>query len=119
MNLPARVKVVEVGPRDGLQNEKETVPQDVKVAFIDALTDAGLPVIEVGAFVRPDRIPQMADSGEVLTRIRRRKGTVYSALVPNRQGYARAAAAKAGEIGVFTAASEAFAAKNINATISE
>lgn len=119
MDLPESVKVVEVGPRDGLQNEKGAVPLDAKVAFVEALADAGLPVVEAGAFVRADRVPQMADSGEVFQRIRRRSGTVYSALVPNRQGYEKALAAGAGEIGVFTAASEAFNRKNINASIAE
>ena len=119
MNLPRYVKVVEVGPRDGLQNEKGVVPLAAKIGFVEALADAGLPVVEAGAFVRPDRVPQMADSEKVFQGIRKNPGTVYSALVPNRQGFERALAAGANEIGVFTAASEAFNRKNINASIAE
>ena len=119
MNLPPFVKVYEVGPRDGLQNEKAILPLEAKVAFIDALSEAGLSAIEAGAFVRADRIPQMADSEEVFRRIWRRAGTRYAALVPNAQGFEKAVAAKADEIGVFTAASEAFTKKNINATVDE
>lgn len=113
------IRIVEVSPRDGLQNETATVPTDVKVAFIDALSGAGLPEIEAGAFVSPKWVPQLADSDEVFRRIRRREGVVYSALVPNEKGLDRALEAKADRIAVFTAASETFNRKNINATIAE
>ncbi len=117
--LPTRIRVVEVGPRDGLQNEPEIVPVDAKVAFIERLADAGLPVIEVGSFVRPDRVPQMADVEEVLRRLSPRAATTYVALVPNRRGLERALAAGARTIAVFTAASDAFARANIEMTIDE
>ncbi len=119
MDLPKRVKVVEVGPRDGLQNEKGVVPLAAKIRFVEALADAGLPVVEAGAFVRADRVPQMADSEEVFRSVRRRAGTAYTALVPNRQGFEKAVAAGIDGIGVFTAASEAFNRKNINASVAE
>jgi hydroxymethylglutaryl-CoA lyase len=119
VTLPARVTVVEVGPRDGLQNEAALVPVEDKVAFCDALLDAGLPVVEVGAFVSPKWVPQMAGSEEVLRRVRRRPGARLPVLVPNRQGFEAARAAGAREIAVFTAASETFNRKNINATIDE
>lgn len=119
MTLPPRVTIVEVGPRDGLQNEKRTVPLEAKVAFVAALSEAGLPVVEAGAFVRPDRVPQMADSDDLFRAIPRRPGTAYAALVPNDQGFARAVAAKVDIIGVFTAASEAFNRRNVNASIAE
>jgi len=112
-------KIVEVGPRDGLQNEQETVPTDLKVAFVDALSKAGLKEIEAGAFVSPKWIPQLADSADVFARIVRAPGVTYSALVPNEQGLDRALAAKADKIAVFTAASETFNRKNINASIAE
>lgn len=114
-----RVKVVEVGPRDGLQNEKVTIPTDVKVRFIEALADAGLPVVEAGAFVHPKWVPQMADTGEVLQRIRRRDGVDYPVLVPNEKGLSRAIEAGADSIAIFTAASESFNRKNINMSIEE
>ena len=113
------VRIVEMAPRDGLQNEKALVPTDVKVAFVDALSAAGYDEIEVSAFVSPRWIPQLADAAEVFGRIRRRDGVVYSALVPNEQGLERALAARVGKIAVFTAASETFNRKNINATIAE
>jgi hydroxymethylglutaryl-CoA lyase len=113
------VRIVEVGPRDGLQNESRPVPTEAKVAFVDALSEAGYDEIEVTAFVSPKWIPQLADADEVMTRIRRREGVRYSALVPNEQGFERALAARAGKIAVFTAASETFNQKNINATIDE
>jgi hydroxymethylglutaryl-CoA lyase len=113
------IRLVEVGPRDGLQNDPRTIPLDRKVAFIDALSEAGLPEIEAGAFVSPKWVPQLADSGEVFARIRRRPGTLYSALVPNLRGLERALAAKAGKIAVFTAASETFNRKNVNASVAE
>jgi len=113
------IRIVEVGPRDGLQNEQETVPTDLKVAYIDALSKAGLPEIEAGAFVSPKWIPQLADSDEVFSRIRRTPGVAYSALVPNEKGLERALAVRLDKIAVFTAASETFNRKNINATIAE
>ena len=116
---PARVTVVEVGPRDGLQNEPASIPTAVKVAFVDALSDAGLPVIEVSAFVSPKWVPQMADAAEVFTSIRKRPGTRYTALVPNLAGLERARAAGVGEIAIFAAASESFSRRNINQSIGE
>ncbi len=113
------VGIVEVGPRDGLQNEKQQIPTDVKVALVDALSEAGYEEIEVSAFVSPKWVPQLADASEVFARIRRRPGVVYSALVPNVQGLDRALEARVGKVAVFTAASETFNQKNINATIEE
>jgi hydroxymethylglutaryl-CoA lyase len=112
-------RLVEVGPRDGLQNEKNPVPLDAKVAFIDALSETGLKEIEAGAFVNPKSIPQMADSEQVFARIKRKPGVVYSALVPNEKGLDLALAVKAGKISVFTAASETFNQKNIKASIKD
>jgi hydroxymethylglutaryl-CoA lyase len=117
MPLPSRVTVVEVGPRDGLQNESARVDTGDKIAFVDRLTDAGLPVIEVTAFVHPDRVPQMADAGDVLRGIRRAPGVRYTALVPNLRGLARAREAGLHEIAVFAAASETFSLRNINQSI--
>ncbi len=117
--LPARVKIVEVGPRDGLQNEKAAIATDVKVELIDRLTDAGLPAIEATAFVSPKWVPQMADGAEVMARIRRKPGVAYPVLVPNMKGFEAAAAAGATEVAVFGAASETFSQKNINSSIAE
>ena len=117
--LPARVTVVEVGPRDGLQNESEALAVEDKVAFCDRLIAAGLPVVEVGAFVSPKWVPQMAGSDEVLRRVRKPAGVRLPVLVPNRQGYERARAAGAREIAVFTAASESFSRRNTSASIDE
>jgi len=114
-----RATVVEVGPRDGLQNEDRILPADAKVEFVELLADAGLPVVEVTSFVRPDTVPQLADAGEVLPRIRRRPGVRYPVLVPNMRGFERAVQAGADAIAVFTAASEAFARANIRMTIAE
>jgi hydroxymethylglutaryl-CoA lyase len=114
-----KVRVVEVGPRDGLQNESKTIPTDSKVAFVDALSDAGYEEIEVSAFVSPQWVPQLADAEEVFARIRRKDSTVYSALVPNRRGLERALGAKVRKVAVFTAASETFNRKNVNASIQE
>ena len=114
-----RVRITEVGPRDGLQNEAKTIPTDVKVRFVDALSEAGYEEIEVSAFVSPERVPQLADAEEVFARIRRREGTLYSALVPNERGLERALRAKIGKAAVFTAASETFNRKNVNASIAE
>ncbi len=119
MNLPRRVKMVEVGPRDGLQNEKDPVPAEVKIALIDLLSAAGLPVVEAGAFVSPRWVPQMADSAEVLAGITRQPGVSYPVLVPNMKGFDAAQRAGAQEIAVFGAASEAFTQRNINCSIAE
>ena len=119
MTRPRRVRVVEVGPRDGLQNEAAALSVDDKVAFTQALIDAGLPVVEPGAFVSPRWVPQMAGSDEVLRRLRRPDGVRLPVLVPNRKGYEAARAAGAREIAIFTAASETFNRKNINASIDE
>ncbi len=113
------IRLVEVGPRDGLQNEKTVIPTDVKVAFVDALSDAGFDEIEVSSFVSPKWVPQLADAAEVFAGITRRPGVRYTALVPNEAGLARAVAARADKVSVFTAASESFTRKNINATIAE
>ncbi len=117
--LPRRVRVVEVGPRDGLQNERAILSAGAKVAFIRRLAASGLPAIEAGAFVRPDRVPQMADSDEVFRALADLRGPVLSALVPNRRGMERALACGAREVAVFTAASEAFARRNINMSIAD
>ncbi len=117
--LPSRVRIVEVGPRDGLQNEAQTIPADVKVELVDRLTDAGFGAIEVTSFVSPKWVPQMADAASVMARIRRRPGVVYSVLVPNMKGFEGALAAKADEVVVFGAASEAFSQRNINCSIAE
>ena len=113
------IKIVEVGPRDGLQNETATVPTDAKVAFVNALSATGVSEIEVSAFVSPGRVPQLADAGEVLRDISRKDGVMYSALVPNEQGLDRAISAGVDKISVFTAASETFNRKNINASVEE
>jgi hydroxymethylglutaryl-CoA lyase len=114
---PQRIKIVEVGPRDGLQNEPTPIDADTKVEFIDQLSDAGLSVIETTSFVSPKWVPQLADAGEVMARIRRKPGVSYPVLVPNIQGMERALAAGVEEIAVFTAASETFSQKNTNCSI--
>jgi hydroxymethylglutaryl-CoA lyase len=114
-----RVTVVEVGPRDGLQNETLEVPPERKVAFIEALAAAGLPVVEATAFVSPRAIPQLADGEEVFRRVRKLPGVRYPVLVPNEKGMDRAEAAGVREIAVFTAASETFNRRNVNASIDE
>ncbi|HXL15130.1 MAG TPA: hydroxymethylglutaryl-CoA lyase [Methylomirabilota bacterium] len=114
-----KVRLTEVGPRDGLQNEPMTIPTGVKVRFVDALSKAGYEEIEVSAFVSPERVPQLADAEEVFARIERRQGTLYSALVPNEPGLERALRAKVEKASVFTAASETFNRKNVNASIAE
>lgn len=119
MNLPKRVRIVEVGPRDGLQNEKGAVPTAVKLELIERLAAAGLPAVEATAFVSPKWIPQMADHIEVLERIRRRPGVSYPVLTPNLKGFEAARAAGATEVAIFGAASEAFSKKNINCSIAE
>ncbi len=119
VTLPGRVKIVEVGPRDGLQNEKETIPADIKVELVDRLTRAGFPNIEAASFVSPKWVPQMATSAEVMERIQRKPGVIYSALVPNMRGFEAALAARVDEVVIFGAASEAFSQKNINCSIAE
>ena len=119
MALPDRVRLVEVGPRDGLQNEQAMVPTDVKVALVDLLTDAGFAAIEATSFVSPKWVPQMADAAEVMARIRRKPGVRFSVLTPNMKGFEAAIAAKADEVAVFVAASETFSHKNINCSIAE
>ncbi|MFI5388781.1 MAG: hydroxymethylglutaryl-CoA lyase [Candidatus Eremiobacterales bacterium] len=117
--LPARVTLVEVGPRDGMQNEGRVVPTAMKIAYIDALSAAGLPIIEATSFVDPRWIPQLADAEDVMRGIERRAGVRYPVLVPNARGMERALAAGAREVAVFTAASETFNKRNTNATIAE
>ncbi len=113
------VRIVEVGPRDGLQNEARIVPTQAKVELIERLAEAGLTFIEATAFVSPKWVPQMADHAEVLRGIRRRPGVIYSALTPNLQGFEAALASGATEVAVFAAASETFSRKNINCSIAE
>jgi len=119
MGLPKKVKIVEVGPRDGLQNEKGDVPADVKIELVNRLTEAGFPNIEAASFVSPKWVPQMATSKEVMAGITRKPGVIYSALTPNMQGFEAALAAGANEVVIFGAASEAFSQKNINCSIAE
>lgn len=119
MALPKKVKIVEVGPRDGLQNEKLPVSTEAKLTFIDMLADAGLSVIEATAFVSPKWVPQMADHTAIMQGLKRRAGVSYPVLAPNLQGYEAAKAAGAREVAVFAAASEAFSQKNINCSIEE
>jgi hydroxymethylglutaryl-CoA lyase len=119
MKYPAHVKLVDVSPRDGLQNEKGSVPTGVKVELVDRLSDAGLRAVEAGSFVSPKWVPQMADSAEVMARIRRKPGVAYPVLVPNMKGLEAAIAAGAAEIAGFAAATEAFSKRNTNCTIAE
>ena len=114
-----QVRITEVGPRDGLQNEAAIVSVDDKIRFVDALSEAGFPEIETSSFVSPKWVPQLADASEVFAGIDRRDGTLYSALVPNERGLERALAAKADKLAVFTAASESFCEKNLNTTIAD
>ncbi|MCW5947324.1 MAG: hydroxymethylglutaryl-CoA lyase [Fimbriimonadales bacterium] len=113
------IKIVEVGPRDGLQNEKSIIPTETKIAFVDALSSSGLTEIEVSSFVSPKWVPQLADALEVFRGITRVPGVVYSALVPNEVGLDRAIEAKVDKFSVFTAASETFSQKNVGASIAE
>ena len=119
MSFPGQVKIVEVGPRDGLQNEAGTVPAEIKVQLIEMLADAGLPVVESGAFVSPEWVPQMATSAEVFTRIRRRDDVSYPMLVPNLKGLEIALAAGVEEVALFAASTETFSQKNTNCSIAE
>ena len=119
MKLPDRVKIVDVGPRDGLQNEKQPVPVEVKIGLVQRLQDAGLKEIEVTSFVSPKWVPQMADAAQVMAGIERRQGVRYSVLTPNMKGFEAAVASRPDEIVVFGAASEAFSHRNINCSIAE
>lgn len=119
MRVPKRVKMVEVGPRDGLQNEAMIVPTEVKIELINRLSATGLSAIEATSFVSPKWVPQMADNAKVMLGITRRPGVSYSALVPGMQGFEAAVAAGVEEIAVFGAASEAFSQRNINCSIAE
>ena len=118
-NLPPNVKIVEVGPRDGLQNEKQLVPAETKIELINRLADAGVRVIEATSFVSPKWVPQMGDNAQVLAGIARQPGVTYAALTPNLQGFDGAVQARADEVAIFAAASEAFSQKNINCSIAE
>ena len=117
--LPRRVRMVDVGPRDGLQNEPITVPTEIKVGLIDRLTAAGFPAIEATSFVSPKWVPQMADNAKVMAAIRRKPGVRYPVLTPNIKGFEAALAAGCDEVAVFVAASETFSLKNINCSIAE
>ena len=119
MTIPSRVKLVDVGPRDGLQNEKQTVPATIKIELVHRLQEAGLTEIEVTSFVSPKWVPQMSDNAEVMAGIQRKAGVRYSVLTPNMKGYEAAEQSKPDEIVVFAAASEAFSHKNINCSIEE
>ena len=118
-SLPKQVKIVEVGPRDGLQNEKEAVPAEAKIELVNRLARAGFANVEAASFVSPKWVPQMATSAEVMAKIDRRPGTIYSALTPNMQGFEAALANRAGEVVIFGSASEAFSQRNINCSIAE
>jgi hydroxymethylglutaryl-CoA lyase len=117
--MPSKVKLVDVGPRDGLQNEKEPVPAEVKIGLVHRLQDAGLKNIEVTSFVSPKWVPQMADNAQVMAGIERRKDVCYSVLTPNMKGFEAALPSRPDEIVVFGAASEAFSQRNINCSIAE
>ena len=119
MAIPNKVKIVEVSPRDGLQNEKQFIPTEVKIELTNRLADAGFVNVETTSFVSPKWVPQMADSAEVMAGIKRRPGTIYSVLTPNMRGFDGAVAAGADEVVIFGAASEAFSQKNINCSIAE
>src|SRR5215510_8993712 len=119
MAIPQAVKIVEVGPRDGLQNEKEQVPTAIKIELVNRLSAAGFPNVETTSFVSPKWVPQMADGAVVMAGIERRAGTIYSLLTPNMRGLEGALEAQADEIVIFGAASEAFSQKNINCSIAE
>jgi hydroxymethylglutaryl-CoA lyase len=119
MSLPRKVRIVDVGPRDGLQNEPKSVPTSVKIELIERLQDAGVPAVEATAFVSPKWVPQMADHAEVMAGIRKRPGVAYPVLVPNMKGFEAARDAGAEEVAVFGAATETFSRKNINCSIAE
>lgn len=119
MTLPSKVRIFEVGARDGLQNEKQMVPADIKVELIERLVDAGVTAIETGSFVSPKWVPQMADTADVMAKLSRREGVTYAVLTPNMKGYEGAIASKADEIEIFSAAAEMFNQRNINCSIAE
>ncbi len=119
MSYPSVIRLFEVGARDGLQNEKEVVPADIKVELIERLVEAGASAIETGSFVSPKWVPQMADTADVMASLNRRDDVIYSVLTPNMKGYEGAVASKADEIEIFSGASEIFSQKNINCTIDE
>ncbi|TEA78352.1 hydroxymethylglutaryl-CoA lyase [Allopusillimonas ginsengisoli] len=119
MSVPDKVKIVEVAPRDGLQNEKEFIDTAIKIELVDRLSEAGFPNIEAASFVSPKWVPQMADGAQVMAGITRRPGTIYSALTPNLRGFEAALAAGVDEVVIFGAASEAFSQRNINCSIAE
>jgi hydroxymethylglutaryl-CoA lyase len=119
LSFPKKVKIVEVGPRDGLQNEKDVVPTDDKIRFINLLSESGLPVIEATSFVSPKWVPQLADAAQVYANIEKKKGVHYPVLVPNLKGLERAVDSGVKDIAVFTAASETFNKKNINMSTAE
>src|SRR5215510_7593927 len=117
--MMASIRIIEVGPRDGLQNEARFVPTDVKIAFVDALSECGFEEIEVSSFVNAEWVPQLADAEAVFAGIRRKPGVTYMALVPIERGLERAHRSEVNKIAVFTAASETFSRKNTNASIAE
>ena len=119
MNYPDKVKIVEAGPRDGLQNEKKNITTQNKIELVERLSKAGVRFIEAAAFVSPKWVPKMADSGDVMKQLKRQSGVVYSALTPNLKGFKAALAAQVDEVAIFGAASETFSQKNINCSISE
>jgi len=119
MGLPSQVKIVEVGPRDGLQNEKKPISANDKIALIEKLSDAGVSYIESGSFVSPKWVPQMATSTDVFEKVNREEGVTYAALTPNMRGFEGAMAVNADEVAIFAAASESFSQKNINCSIEE
>ncbi|GAA5317469.1 MAG: hydroxymethylglutaryl-CoA lyase [Candidatus Pelagadaptatus aseana] len=119
MTLPKHVRIVEVGPRDGLQNEKQPISAETKIELIDKLARAGISYIEAGSFVNPKWVPQMAGSDEIFERMPRGEGVTYAALTPNIKGYDRAVEVGATEVAIFAAASEAFSQKNINCSVAE
>jgi len=119
LSLPRRVRIVDVAPRDGLQNEPTNVPTAVKIELIERLADAGLPAVEATAFVSPKWVPQMSDGARVMGGLRRKPGVAYPVLVPNLQGFEAACAAGAEEVAVFGAASETFSKRNINCSIAQ
>ena len=119
MTMTDKITIVEVGPRDGLQNEPKPVEVATKVTLVERLADAGLPVVEVGSFVSPKWVPQMAGSAEVFANIKRRDGVDYHALVPNERGLEAAKAANVSTVAIFLSASESFSQRNINCSINE
>ncbi len=118
-DIPAKARIVEVGPRDGLQNEKQVIETSVKIELVERLSNAGLSYIEAGSFVNPKWVPQMAGSEAIFEQVKRQEGVKYVALVPNMAGYERAISVQADEVSIFTAASESFNKKNINCSIDE